>query len=235
MQAGHTVPIEIETGPAPVGSVIWLHGLGADGHDFVPLVPELMRQRSLPLRFIFPHAQLRPVTVNGGYVMRAWYDIHSFDRDNRQEDVAGIEASAAVIRALIARENERGIDSERIVLAGFSQGGAMVLYTGTRLVMPLAGIMALSCYLPLAGELAATHSAGSVATPVFMAHGRQDPVLPHEAGVRAREALKAAGYRVQWHSYDMPHAVCPAEVADIAAFLGTVLGAAAPAANAQST
>lgn len=219
--------VEIVTGPQPTGSVIWLHGLGADGNDFAPLVPELLRLRPLPaLRFVFPHAPLRPVTINNGYVMRAWYDVLSFDRGSQQDD-AGIRASAASIETLLEREHERGIANDRIVLAGFSQGGAMALHAGVRQRQPLAGLMLLSCYLVQAERLASEHTPASLKTPVFMAHGRFDPVLGLADGQRARAALQAAGYQVQWHEYDMPHSVCPEEVGHIADFLAEVLGVAA--------
>jgi phospholipase/carboxylesterase len=214
--------VEIETGPAPTGAVIWLHGLGADGHDFEPIVPELIRAGERPLRFVFPHAPVRPVSLNGGYPMRAWYDIVALDR-RALEDESGIRASQASITALIRRENERGIHSERIVLAGFSQGGAMALYAGTRYPEKLAGIMGLSCYLLLAERFSAERAPANQSTPVFLAHGSQDPVVAPQLGEEARRQLHAAGYAIEWHSYAMPHSVCPQEVADIAAWLRRVL------------
>lgn len=214
--------VEIETGRAPAGAVIWLHGLGADGHDFEPIVPELVRPGERALRFIFPHAPLRPVTLNGGYAMRAWYDLIALDRTAR-EDEAGIRASQALIEALIRREQERGIGSERIVLAGFSQGGALALFAGARHARPLAGIMALSCYMPLAGTFAAERRAENAATPIFLAHGLQDAVVAPALGEESRRQLEAAGCPVEWHTYSMPHSVCPQEVADIAAWLRRTL------------
>ena len=214
--------VEIETGPNPVAAVIWLHGLGADGHDFEPIVPQLTGPAERPLRFVFPHAPLRPVTLNNGYVMRAWYDIAALDR-RTAEDEQGIRASQAAIESLIRRENARGIASERIVLAGFSQGGAMALFTGTRYPQRLAGIMGLSCYQVLAARFAAERAAANQSTPVFLAHGTQDPVVAPVLGEEACRQMRAAGYEVEWHAYSMPHAVCPQEVADIAAWLQRVL------------
>jgi len=215
--------VEIETGRDPQAAVIWLHGLGADGHDFEPLVPQLRRAAERPLRFVFPHAPIRPVTLNGGYAMRAWYDIVALDRST-SEDEKGIRASQAAIETLIRRENARGVASEHIVLAGFSQGGAMALFTGTRFPERLAGIMGLSCYQLLATRFAAERVAANQATPIFLAHGMQDPVVLPVLGEEARRQLQAAGYAVEWHAYGMPHAVCPQEVADIAAWLRRVLG-----------
>jgi phospholipase/carboxylesterase len=214
-------PVEVTTGPNPVGTVIWLHGLGADGHDFEPLVPELLRLHHLSLRYVFPHAPVRPVTVNGGYPMRAWYDVLSFDR-NSKLDSAGIAASDANIRALIERENQRGISADHIVLAGFSQGGAMALYTGLRLEQRLAGVMGLSTYLLAPDQLQAEQHAVNLQTPVFLAHGTRDPVLPYAMGEQTSAALTAAGYKVEWHSYAMEHSLCVEEVADIAAYLAGV-------------
>jgi phospholipase/carboxylesterase len=210
--------VEVLTGARPTGSVIWLHGLGADGHDFEPLVPELMRLQPLPLRFIFPHAPVRPLTMNGGFPMRAWYDVYGFDR-NARLDWQGIRASDERIRALMARENERGIGSDRVVLAGFSQGGAMALYSGLRCEQRLAGIMGLSAYLLAPEKLAAEKNAANQQTPVLLAHGTQDAVLSFNLGEQSRVALSAAGYAVEWHSYPMEHSLCAEEVAHIAAFL----------------
>jgi phospholipase/carboxylesterase len=214
--------VEIETGAKPAGAVIWLHGLGADGHDFEPIVPELAAPGERALRFVFPHAPIRPVTLNGGFAMRAWYDIVSLERRG-PEDESGIRASQALVEALIRRENERGIPSERIVLAGFSQGGALALVTGTRYPHKLAGIMGLSCYMLLAERFAAERAAANQATPIFLAHGLEDPIVAPLLGEHARAWLEAAGYPVEWHSYPMPHSVCPQEVADIAAWLRRVL------------
>ncbi len=210
--------VTVETGPNPSFAIIWMHGLGADGHDFEPLVPELVRDGMPALRFVFPHAPVRPVTINNGYRMRAWYDIAGIDRRSR-EDFEGIGASAAAITALMARENERGIDSRHIVLAGFSQGGAMALHLATRHPQPLAGVIALSCYLPLSRDLASAQHTANQATPIFMAHGTQDPVVPYELGEESRRLLAGAGFAVDWHSYPMPHALCEPEVADLGAFL----------------
>ena len=214
--------VEIETGASPSGAVIWLHGLGADGHDFEPIVPELARPGERALRFVFPHAPIRPVTLNGGYAMRAWYDIVSLERRG-PEDESGIRASQALVENLIRRENERGIPSERIVLAGFSQGGAMALVTGTRYPHKLAGIMGLSCYMLLTERFATERAAANQSTPIFLAHGLQDPIVVPLLGEHARAWLESAGYPVEWHSYAMPHSVCPQEVVDIAAWLRRVL------------
>jgi phospholipase/carboxylesterase len=214
--------VEIETGRNPQAAVIWLHGLGADGHDFEPIVPELVPRSERALRFVFPHAPMRPVTLNAGYVMRAWYDIIAIDR-RAAEDESGIRASQALITELIRRENARGIATERIVLAGFSQGGAMALYSGTRYPERLAGIIGLSCYQLLAGRFAAERDPANQATPIFLAHGTQDPVVPPALGEAACRQLQAAGYTVEWHAYSMPHSVCPQEVAAIAAWLRRVL------------
>lgn len=214
--------VELETGPNPGAAVIWLHGLGADGHDFEPLVPELARPGERALRFVFPHAPMRPVTINGGFVMRAWYDIVGIDRESRQDE-AGIRGADAAVRALIQRENERGIPTGRIVLAGFSQGGAMAVLTGTRLKEKLAGIMALSAYMVLGPSFDAERSAVNQSTPIFLAHGTYDPVVDFRLGEDLRRVLEKAGYPVEWHSYPMPHAVCPEEVAAIAEWLRRVV------------
>ncbi len=214
--------VQIETAPNPTAAVIWLHGLGADGHDFAGLVPELDLSSCPPIRFIFPHAPSMPVTLNGGYVMPAWYDIRGADLLSGQDD-AGIRASELAVQALLAREIARGIPASRIVLAGFSQGSAMALHTGLRYPHTLAGIVALSGYLPLAGTLAAERSQANARTPIFMAHGSQDPVVIPARGQASRELLTGLGYAVQWHSYPMPHSVHPREIEDIAAFLTQVL------------
>lgn len=221
---GNLEAVECSTGGNPDFSVIWLHGLGADGHDFEPIVPEL-DLAGLSIRFVFPHAPVRPVTLNGGMPMRAWFDLLDLDRHGRQDE-SGIRASAEQVEALIRRENARGIGSERIVLAGFSQGGAIALHLGLRRAEGLAGIMALSTYLPLADSLAAEASPAASKTPLFMAHGRQDPVLPFAWGQQARDRLLSGGYAVQWHAYDMPHAVCAQEIHDIGAWLLAVLRSA---------
>jgi phospholipase/carboxylesterase len=218
--------VELESAPHPSAAVIWLHGLGADGHDFAGLVPELDLSACPPIRFVFPHAPSMPVTVNGGYVMPAWYDILGPNLVS-QQDAVGIQASARAIVALIEHEVARGIPAERIVLAGFSQGCAMALHTGLRLPRRLAGIMALSGYLPLADRLTAERHPANAQTPIFMAHGTQDPVVVIARGEASRDALTALGQSVQWHSYPMPHSLHPHEIADISAFLTQVLGPAA--------
>jgi phospholipase/carboxylesterase len=197
--------------------VIWLHGLGADGHDFEPVVPELRLPSRLRVRFVFPHAPVRPVTINMGMPMRAWYDI--LQMGGGREDEAGIRASQALVQALIEQEKGRGVDPRRIVLAGFSQGGAIVLHTGLRHAERLAGILALSTYLPLAGTLAAERSAANRDLPLYMVHGTQDPMIGITRARESRAALEALGYPVQWKEYAMAHSVCGEEIADIAAWL----------------
>ncbi len=214
--------IEIETGKNPTASVIWMHGLGADGNDFAPIVRELDLP-GMPIRFVFPHAPMQPVTINGGMVMRAWYDIS--DATARREDESGVRASQALIEALIAREKDRGIIPERLVLAGFSQGGAIALQTGLRHPDRLAGIMALSTYLPLAEKLPAEASAANRELPVFMAHGTFDPVIPFARAAQSRDLLRSTGYAVEWHEYPMPHSVNAEEVRDIGAWLNKALRA----------
>jgi phospholipase/carboxylesterase len=214
--------IETTTGPNPEAAVIWLHGLGADGNDFAAIVPELDLSACPPIRFVFPHAPSIPVTLNGGYVMPAWYDILGSELQ-KSEDEAGIRRSSLAIEALIAREVERGIAPERIVLAGFSQGCAMVLHTGLRHPDRLGGIMALSGYLPLAGQLAGEVSDANRQVPVFMAHGTADPMVVLARGEASRDALLALGYPVQWHTYPMQHSVHPREIQDVARFLQSVL------------
>ncbi len=208
--------IEIETGPDPGAAVIWLHGLGADGHDFEPIVPELELPR--PVRFVFPHAPVRPVTINNGMRMRAWYDIFEFG--GAREDDAGIKASQKLLDDMIRAQK---LPAERIVLAGFSQGGAIVLQAGLRYPGRLAGIMALSTYLPLAATLQGEASAHNRNTPIFMAHGLYDDIIPLERAQRSRGMLEKLGYKVEWHDYPMPHSVCAPEIAHISAFLARVL------------
>ncbi|MBL8488000.1 MAG: carboxylesterase [Rhodocyclaceae bacterium] len=220
--------IEIETGPSPERAVIWLHGLGADGNDFVPVVQALDMDRLPPTRFILPHAPSRPVTVNGGYVMPAWFDIYSLEFGNRREDAEGIAASAAQVEAFIARENARGIEDRHIVLAGFSQGGAIVLHAGLRHPRRLAGVLALSTFVPLAATLAAEANAANRDLPVFMAHGEEDPVIPHDFGRISGDILQAMGYPLRWRSYPMEHAVCMEEIRDLEDWLAEVLGDAGP-------
>ncbi|MDP3137201.1 MAG: dienelactone hydrolase family protein [Burkholderiaceae bacterium] len=217
--------IEIESAPQPSAAVIWMHGLGADGNDFAALVPELDLQGCPPIRFVFPHAPSIPVTLNNGYVMPAWYDIIGGAGDfARREDAAGIARSAQAIEALIAQENSRGIPSNRIVLAGFSQGCAMALHTGLRHPHKLAGIIALSGYLPLAATVAQERSPANAATPIFMGHGTQDPMVTVDRAEASRAFLATLGYDVRWHTYPMPHSVHPREIADISRFLRDVLG-----------
>jgi phospholipase/carboxylesterase len=219
--------IEIETAASPICSIVWMHGLGADGHDFVDIVPELGLPAKPGVRFVFPHAPMRPVTINAGYVMRAWYDIRD-DAGTRREDPAGVRTSQKMIEALIEREKARGVPTGSIVLAGFSQGGAMALHTGLRYGERLAGIMALSCSLPLADTLAAEASPANRDVPIFMAHGTHDPMIPMARATRAREMLSGLGYRVEWHEYPMPHAVCAEEIRDISTWLGVILATAPP-------
>jgi len=214
--------VELQTSPSPAASVIWLHGLGADGYDFVPVVRELELLKTPGARYVFPHAPTRAVTINGGYVMRAWYDILGNDLV-RREDEQGIRESQQQVEALIAREVERGTPRSRIVLAGFSQGGAIALQTGLRQREPLAALLALSTYLPLAAAFDAEREDVSRSVPIFMAHGRSDPVIPLARATTSRDQLKAAGYSVEWHEYEMPHSVCEDEIRAIAAFLGRVL------------
>ena len=211
-------PIEIETGPGPQAAVIWLHGLGADGHDFEPIVPEL--DLAKPVRFVFPHAPVRPVTINNGMRMRAWYDIFQFG--GGPEDEAGLRASEALLQELIAREKKKGIAANKIILAGFSQGGAIVLQTGLRYPERLGGIMALSTYLPLQEKMTEAHAANRD-LPIFMAHGSYDGMIPMARAAQSRDAMQALGYKVEWHEYPMQHSVCPQEIADISAFLLRIL------------
>lgn len=215
--------IQIETAPNPTAAVIWMHGLGADANDFVPIVPELNLNGCPPIRFVFPNAPTMPVTINGGYVMRAWFDVLGADMVQR-EDEKGLRASQHSIDALIAHEISRGIHSEKIVLAGFSQGCAMTLQTALRLPEKLAGMMCLSGYLPLAATVALERHPANFSTPIFMAHGRGDPVIPIKRAEQSRDALHALGYQVEWHEYMMQHSVCPQEIDDIGRWLRRVLG-----------
>jgi phospholipase/carboxylesterase len=214
--------LEVETAPSPGAVVIWMHGLGADGYDFVDIPPVLGLPTRLAVRFVFPHAPMQPVTINGGMVMRAWYDVRH-DAGARREDEAGVRASQRRIEALIARETARGVPASRVVLAGFSQGGAMALHTGLRHGARLAGVMALSCFLPLADRLGAEASPANRDVPVFLAHGTHDPVIPLARAREAHEALTGLGYPVEWHEYPMPHSVCDAEIRDIGAWLARIL------------
>ena len=214
--------IEIETAPNPQVAVIWMHGLGADGNDFVPLVDELDLTGLPGIRFIFPHAKTMPVTINNGYVMRAWYDIVGTDIA-RREDEAGLRASQVDVEALIAREKSRGIPAERIILAGFSQGCAMTLQTGLRHNEKLAGLLCLSGYVPLADKISNERSEASLKTPIFLVHGTHDGVIPVARAHQSRDLLKALGYQVEWHEYPMQHSLCLEEVNDIGAWLKKVL------------
>ena len=209
--------VEIESGPGPQAAVIWLHGLGADGHDFEPIVPEL--ELAQPVRFVFPHAPVRPVTINQGMRMRAWYDIFQFG--GGPEDEPGIRASQRLVETLIEEEKKRG--RSKIVLAGFSQGGAIALQTALRHPERLAGVLALSTYLPLNATLEAERSAANAGLPIFMAHGQYDDIIPLRRAEQSRQILERLGYPVEWHAYPMPHAVCPAEIEDISAFLRRIL------------
>jgi phospholipase/carboxylesterase len=217
--------IEAETGENPTATILILHGLGADGNDFVPIAEELQLDDVGPVRFIFPHAPVMPVTINNGYRMRAWYDIVGFDADAPQDE-AGLRRSQALVEALVAREKQRGIASGRIVLAGFSQGCAMALLTGLRHAEPLAGIAGLSGYLPLADKTAAERHPANQQTSIFLAHGAQDEVVALERAEASRDALQALGYPVEWHEYLMGHAVNPLEIEELNAWLVRVLSAA---------
>jgi phospholipase/carboxylesterase len=219
--------IEIETQANPTAAVIWMHGLGADGNDFVPIVNEIdLSPIKGGIRFVFPHAPVRAVTINNGHRMRAWYDISFGDLEGntRKADGKGLRESQEQITQLIARENQRGIPSNKIVLAGFSQGGAIALQTGLRHPETLAGVMALSTYLPLAESFAQEAAPANAKTSVFMAHGIQDPVVPYAMGSASRARLLQSGYVVDWHEYPMPHSVCLEEISDIGRWLGKVLG-----------
>ncbi len=218
----HLKCIEIETAPNPTASIIILHGLGASGDDFVPIAGEMDLSAVGPVRYVFPYAPQIPVTINGGYVMPAWYDIRGTDLVAR-EDEAGLRQSQAAVQALIEREIERGIPSKRIVLAGFSQGCAMTLMTGLRFDQPLAGLACLSGYLPLAATTAAERHSANQATPIFMAHGQQDGVVPINRATASRDLLAGLGYSIEWHAYPMAHSVCAQEVAHWNAWLVQVL------------
>ncbi len=215
--------VELEPRSTANASIIWLHGLGADGNDFVPIASELNLPSSISARFVFPHAPVRPVTLNGGMRMRAWYDILGLDR-NAREDAQGIRESQAQIEALVRRENTRGVPSERIVLAGFSQGGAITLQTGLRYPEKLAGLMVLSSYLTQRDSLPTEATPANRNTPLFMAHGEMDYMLPLSLGESSRDHLQQAGYVIEWHSYRMEHQVCMEEIRDISAWLQRTLG-----------
>lgn len=211
--------VEHETGPQPQWSVVWLHGLGADGNDFAPIVPELVRRDWPAIRFVFPHAPVRAVTINGGARMRAWYDIRDMNLANRA-DSEGVAESVAQVETLIAREAERGIGPERVLLAGFSQGGAVTLAAGIARAQPLAGLVALSTYLPMSlAQAQVALQPAATSQPVFMAHGQFDPVVPFAGGEMSAAALKQFGFQVQWHRYPMQHAVCGEEIRDLGDWL----------------
>jgi phospholipase/carboxylesterase len=210
--------VDIETGPQPAGSIVILHGLGADGNDFVPIAQELRLDAIGPVRFVFPHAPVMSVTINNGYRMRAWYDILGADLV-RREDEAGLRRSQALVEDLIAREKERGIPAHRIVLAGFSQGCAMALLTGLRHKERLAGIVGMSGYLPIAGTTTAERSDANALTPIFMGHGQQDSVITIDRAIESRDLLRGLGYDVEWHEYPMAHSVCMEEIQDLNAWL----------------
>jgi phospholipase/carboxylesterase len=220
--SGSLDAIEIETGPQPAAAVVWLHGLGADGSDFVPVV-DALDLPDAPIRFVFPHAPMRAVTINQGYVMRAWYDIVSTDLE-RRADERGVRDSQRLVEALLAREKSRGIPARRLLLAGFSQGGAIALQTGLRHPERLAGIMALSCYVPIAGSLEPERTEANRDVPVFMAHGLYDPIIPVRLARESHDLLARLGYDVEWHEYPMEHSVSPEEVEAIGAWLRRVLG-----------
>ncbi|MCH6549561.1 MAG: alpha/beta fold hydrolase [Proteobacteria bacterium] len=214
--------VEVGGGEKPDGTVIWLHGLGADGHDFEPIVAELDLDKQADLRFVFPHAPVRPVTINGGIPMRAWYDVMSLDRSGPQDE-AGIRDSAETLKRLIEREHDRGVDYDRVVLAGFSQGGAIAMHTAMRFPEKLAGLMALSTWMPLEatidGEVMQSPESQPRDLPVLMAHGSFDPMLPIAVGQHARDIMQKAGFDVQWHEFPMAHAVCAEEIAEIRRWL----------------
>jgi len=213
----HEVVLEPLDGPADA-SVIWMHGLGADGYDFVPMVPELKLPPTARVRFVFPHAEVRPVTVNAGYAMRAWYDIRELTPAGR-DDAEGMAATRVRIERYLAAEREAGIAARRTVLAGFSQGGAMALHVGLRHAEMLGGIIALSCYLPLRAQLAAELAPANIATPILMCHGREDVVVLPDFGEQSRDAMLAAGLAVEWRQYSMGHSLCEPEIYDIAAWI----------------
>ncbi len=214
--------IEIETAPNPTVAIIWMHGLGADGNDFVPLVRELDLSGLPGIRFVFPHANTMPVTINGGYVMRAWYDIVATDL-GRSEDERGLRASQLQVEALIAREKARGIPTDRIILAGFSQGCAMTLQAGLRHPEKLAGLLCLSGYVPLSAKVPTERVQASLATPIFQVHGRHDGVIPIARAEQSRDLLTSMGYQVEWHEYQMQHSLCQEEIVDIGNWLRKVL------------
>ena len=226
MPAAMLETVETTTGARPVFSVIWLHGLGADGHDFAPIVPELVRRDWPALRFIFPHAPVMPISINNGQAMRAWYDIVSLDFSKVREDAAGVRRAIAEVDALMARERDRGVPANRVILAGFSQGGAIALAAGLRREQACLGLVALSTYLPLAAETAAEATSRGLATPLFMAHGSQDPVVPLTAGQKSAEQLRGLGMDVAIRPYPMPHSVCAEEIRDLGDWMSARFAAA---------
>jgi len=216
--------VEIESGANPTAAIIWMHGLGADANDFVPIVKELDLSNCPAIRFVFPNAPQIPVTLNGGYIMRAWYDIAAAGTDiNKREDEAGLRQSQQQIDALIARENARGIATDKIILAGFSQGCAMALQTGLRHPQKLAGIMGLSGYVPLADKVETERHAANQNAPIFLVHGASDPVIPIQRAQQSRDLLLSLGYAIEWHDYWMQHSVSPQEIVDIGNWLRKVL------------
>ena len=214
--------IEVVHGNNPNYAVIWLHGLGADGHDFEAIVPQLNLSNQHSIRFIFPHAPIRPVTINGGMKMRAWYDIKGMDL-SQKEDIEGMRDSQRIVLELINEQIEKGIASENIIIAGFSQGGAVVQYTGIRTELKLAGIMALSTYLPFQKYAKAEHNKANLDTPIFVAHGKYDPVVPVQLGEQSTDKLESLGYKPEWHSYPMEHSVSMEEIQDISNWINQVL------------
>ncbi|SDZ10339.1 phospholipase/carboxylesterase [Lysobacter sp. yr284] len=218
--------VEIETGPQPAWTVLWLHGLGDSGEGWAPVVPELVRKDWPALRFVFPHAPVRAVTINNGARMRAWYDIRDFQDLANRADEAGVEESVAQVEALIAREAERGVPASRVVLAGFSQGGAIALAAGLRRREPLAGLIALSTYLPMADRLVREAAPAASAQPLFMAHGSHDPVVPLRGGEMAAARLRTLGFKIDWHTYPMAHQACAEEIDAVAAWLSQRFAAA---------
>ncbi len=226
MNATSPAAVELETGDAPEVSIIWLHGLGADGHDFEAVVPELKLPAMPPLRFVFPHAPPRPVTINAGFVMRAWYDITP-QPDGFRENGEHVREAEGIVHGLIAREQGRGIAPARIVLAGFSQGGAIALHTALRYPQRLAGVLVLSSYLPLADTLAEERHEANADVPIFMAHGEYDPLIPIARARASRATLERLGYAVDWRSYPIVHSVSLAEIADVGRWLAALTRAAA--------
>ena len=214
--------VEINPDVKPIATVIWLHGLGADGHDFEPIVPELHLPETLPIRFIFPHAPKRPITINAGMIMRAWYDAVDLEGE-RKIDLNGFLQSVDQVTALIRDEIRSDLSSERLILAGFSQGGAIALYTGLTFEMKLAGIMALSCYLPIVDQLAKKRTGINQDIPVMMGHGTMDPLISMTKAVQTRQDLTSLGYHVSWHEYAMAHTVCPEEINDVRDWLLRIL------------